>query len=112
MSWIKHIIVDLCVTAIVVIAAFSAATWATWALLVYTPFLVVMKFIGFLAVGFTRTLKRDSGGVPNAVYHLLYAANLSLLAFGGLWLLAGQWAAIWLLSIATEWRLRPTLRAA
>jgi hypothetical protein len=108
MSWLKHVWLDLAVTALIVAATVLQQGWAGWAVLVYTPFMLLLKGVAFTGGGLVRP-KALADPPPDMFYHLLYAANVLLLLMAGQtwrpwWLYAGMWAAIWLLSTRTGTR--------
>lgn len=105
MPWFKHVWLDLAVTALIVAATVLQQGWAGWVVLVYTPFMLLLKVVAFTGGGLTRPTT-PANPPPDWFYHLLYAANVLLLLAAGRtwrlwWLYAGMWAAIWLLSTRT-----------
>lgn len=117
MEWIKDVLVDLAVTVLIVLAALLDLAWARWMVLIYTPFILIAKVLFFLGGHSISKLKQKIVVVPMWFYHALYAINVTVTAgyavFGAgtatqhWWMLAGGWALIWILSIATEARMRP-----
>jgi hypothetical protein len=93
MGWLRHALIDIAATVIILIAVFASQVWALWIVWIYTPFLLLLK-IG----AFTAGVGRSAEGVPDWFYHLLYAANVVVLLFATLYWVAGGWVAIWLLS--------------
>jgi hypothetical protein len=93
MGWLRHAIVDIAVTVIILIAVFASQVWAMWIVWIYTPFLLLLK-IGALTGG----VGRSAEGVPDWFYHVLYAVNVAVLLFAALYWVAGAWVAIWLIS--------------
>lgn len=112
MQWLKHVVVDVTVTLLIVYAATGGAGWARWIVLVYTPFMLVLRVASLL--GRMPAQRRPHGGeaVPIAFYHLLFALNVAVpLAFA--WhVVAAQWALLWILSVAAERRAPATPRRA
>jgi hypothetical protein len=104
MDILKNVWLDLIVTAVIAVAVFTGQEVAYWAVVVYTPFMVLLKIIAFSGRHKPSRFKPQDAGVPLAVYHVLYAANFGLLVFGSLrvsdswWWMAGCWGVIWLLS--------------
>lgn len=107
MKWIKNVLIDVAVTIMIVLAATLDLTWARWVVLIYTPLMLILKIVVFLGSRSLSQLKQKSDGVPIWFYHVLYAANLTVTAIDQWWIIAGGWALIWLLSIASDMRLRP-----
>ena len=118
MPWIKNVLVDLAITVLIVVAAAMDLMWARWIVLVYTPFMLIIKLFVFLGGQSLGQLKQKGDGVPVWFYHALYAVNVAVPAGAALaaagpalrhwWMIAGAWALIWILSIAAETRLRPS----
>ena len=96
MSWIKHVILDLAVTALIIFAVATDAEWARWVVIIYSALMVLLKLAGLR--GPAAGLKLRPTGVPILFYHLLYAVNVVALALGRWWILAAMWLAIWVLS--------------
>lgn len=107
MNLLKNIWLDLAVTAVIAVAVFLDHEVARWAVMIYTPFMVVLKIASFTTRHSPSRIKTKDLGVPVLVYHVLYGANVALLVFGSLnvrdlwWWFAACWAVIWLLSAAT-----------
>lgn len=114
MDWIKHTLVDVAVTILIVLATTLDLEWARWGVLIYTPLMVILKIVALLGSRALGQLKRKGDGVPPWFYHVLYALNVAFsagfaVAGGGgnahqWWVIAGGWALIWVLSIAAELR--------
>lgn len=111
MTWLKEIVIDLVVTALIVLAVVQQVVWAEWIVLIYTPFMLALKALAFFAGGFIGQFKRGGNGVPPLFYHIIYAINVAVLVIFAWWGLAAQWAAIWIISIGIELKARPHLRA-
>ncbi len=98
MPWIKHVLIDLAVTLLIVLGALLDLNWVRWILYVYTPLMLALKL---LAVGSGSFLQQKTGSrdqPPDWFFHLLYAVSFGTLLFVGWWTLGGLWAAVWLLS--------------
>jgi len=108
MGWIKNVVLDLVVTAIVAWWVFSAAEWAYWVILVYTPLMVVLKLVG-LSSGVSMAAAQTKDAAPLWFFHVVYAVNLILLLVGKWWLMVAGWAIIWVLSAIGEAR-KPAVR--
>ena len=113
MEWIKQALIDIAVTVLIVLAATMDWGWARWIVLIYTPLMLILKIVAFLGSRSLGQLKRKGDGVPPWFYHLLYAVNVLVSVGAALtvatqwWLIAGGWALIWGLSIASDVRARP-----
>ena len=119
MQWLKNVILDIAVTVLIVLAATLDVEWARWIVLIYTPFMLILKIL-FVLGGQSLTMLRQSKKivvVPNWFYHTIYAVNVIITAGCALagagaatqhwWMLAGGWALIWILSVVGEMRTRP-----
>lgn len=91
---IRHLVLDLLALVLVAYAAFSRASWAVWAVGVYGGLLLLLKVVALTS---KMRLPRPTDAPPELVYHLLYAASVGLLIFGGLYGLAALWAVVWVL---------------
>ncbi len=111
MDWIKHTLVDLAVTVLIILAVTLDLEWARWGVLIYTPLMVILKIVAFLGSQSLGQLKPKGDGVPVWFYHALYATNVLVAVLDGWWIVAGGWALIWILSIAAEVRMRRPVAA-
>lgn len=117
MAWIKNVLIDIAVTIMIVLAVTMNLAWARWIVLIYTPLMLILKIVVFLGSRSLGQIKRKGDGVPMWFYHALYAVNVA--GSGGYaytttgtdarlwWMIAGGWVVIWILSFASEMRLRP-----
>lgn len=101
MDWIKNAWLDIAVTGVMALAALVHMEWARWAIMVYTPFMLLLKVVAFTNRHSRSKIKPTESGVPEAVYHTLYGANVLLAAYDSWWWIAGCWAAIWILSVVS-----------
>lgn len=104
MSWLKNILVDLLVTAFIIVAVAGGWPWARWVVLGYTGLMLLLKVGALLGRGAVKQLKRTQAGAPTWVFHLLYLVDIVVLALGGWWIAAAGWLAIWLLSYIQQRR--------
>lgn len=101
--WLKHVLLELLVTLVILFAVVSDAAWARWIVLVYTPFMLLLKVIALAGPRLIRTAGAATD-VPDWFWHGNYAVNVALLLAAAWWLPALGWALIWLLSIAAARR--------
>lgn len=99
--WFKEAFLDLVVTGVILLAVMPAFTWARWIVLVYTPFMLLLKLGAWLAAPHLPRLRRSA---PEALFHMLYGLNVLVLLAGRWWGMAAAWALIWTFSIAIERR--------
>lgn len=110
MNWIKNAIIDIAVTIVIGVYAFTGATWGWWIIAIYTPLMLLLKVFGLSSAA--TAVQQKASDVPAWFYHLLYAANLVLLLRAEFYWAAAGWAAIWILSVVAEARRRPKARKA
>lgn len=104
MGWIKHVIVDLVVTLLIVLVSSNVLPeWVDWIVLVYTPFMLVLKAIALFG-GVSKKGKKSEDDPPAWFFHVLYAINFAALLYAGWFITAGQWFLIWLFSFLIEKR--------
>ena len=93
MRWLRHVIVDLLVTACIVAATVFDQAWAAWVVVVYTPLMLLLMAFAFFAPGLAGALGTDKE-VPPIFYHVLYGINVVALALDAQWLVAAGWGAL------------------
>jgi hypothetical protein len=103
-SWLKSVILDIACTAVIAVAVLVEPAWARWFVIIYTPFMLLMK-VAALSVS-RGTIKRSRAGkarqveAPAAFFHVIYGINLALFVLGRWWIMVAAWAAIWALSVS------------
>jgi hypothetical protein len=102
--WLKDVILDLAIAVCVVALALFGAEWAYWVLVIYTPFMVLLKGVAAFAPTMARGKKKVADGPPAWFFHVLYGASVMLLGYSQQWWIAAGWLAIWLLSAVAERR--------
>lgn len=113
MNWLKHVLVDVAVTVLLVVAATLNLEWAHWIILIYTPLMLILKIVAFTGSHALGKAKQKETGVPVWFYHVLYAVNVAASVWAAMkgmehwWLIASGWVLIWTLSIAADVRSRP-----
>lgn len=112
MPWLKSVILDVLCTAVIAVAILLEPAWARWFVIIYTPFMLLMKLA---ALSVSRgTVKRSKTGkagqveAPAAFFHVIYGINVALLALGRWWIMVAAWAAIWALSVLYARRFGPS----
>lgn len=104
MGWLKHVILDLAVTAVILVAVLTGQAWAQWVVWLYTPFMLLLKVGAFFGGSLTAQVRQPD--VPAWFFHGLYAVNVGALLAYGWWLEGAGWALIWALSAADAHRNR------
>ena len=102
MGWLKHVVIDLAVTLVIVVAVVTGQAWAQWIVWIYTPFMLFLKLGALFGGSLTAQIQQPD--VPAWFFHVLYAFNVAVLLFYGWWLGGTGWALIWALSAAAERR--------
>lgn len=100
-TWIKNVVIDLIVTAVILLLVVQGARWAEGAVWIYTVLMVLLKAAALFAGAFGRP---GSYAAPAWFFHALYAVNVGALAVDGRWGLAGLWLLIWAFSVAADRR--------
>lgn len=113
MKWLRHVVVDLAVTSLIVLAVTDVAPWARWFVWVYTPFMILLRTVALVAGGLMPVTRRPQDAPPSWFFHVLFAVNTVVLLAATWWIEGTGWALIWGLSFAAEARTRrPTLARA
>ena len=112
MNWIKHVLVDLMATGLIVAASLQDVAWARWIVLGYTPLMLLLKIAALFMTGLLHLGGPREDAPPHWVFHVLYAVNTAVPLVAGWWLVGGGWALIWALSAAAAFKSRPRLRTA
>lgn len=100
-SGVKHAVVDILVTVLIVAAVTMDLDWARWIILIYTPLILVLKVIAVMGPNM-RVLKASPKEPPRWLLHVLYAVNVVALGIAAWWYLFAGWFAIWILSIVQD----------
>ena len=98
MPWLKNVLVDLAVVALITAATVLDQRWAFVLVAIYTPLMLVLKVLPLLPGALPVKLPHAADTPPTWFYHALYVANVGLLATAQQWVLAGGWLLIWILS--------------
>jgi len=97
MNWLKNALLDIAITVMIALATFGEMQWAWWVVVVYTPFMLLLKIMAFQGRHKRSKIKPTDVGVPTIVYHILYAANVFFAVWDRWWWMAAAWAVIWVL---------------
>ena len=105
MGWLKNVVIDVAVTIIIILVTLNVLPeWADWIVYIYTPFMLLLKALALFS-GVNKIKQKETGDEPPPwFFHALYAINLGALVYAQWWLIAGQWALIWLFSFVIEKR--------
>ncbi|MCH8556637.1 MAG: hypothetical protein LAT84_02390 [Balneolia bacterium] len=98
MHILKNSFVDILVTLFILAAVLSGAEWMWWVVVVYTSLMLLLKFVDYSGVAFSSFKKSGGPEVPQWPFHVLYGANVLILAWSTWYVTAGLWALIWLFS--------------
>lgn len=102
--WIKHVVVDLLMVIVIALATLLDVTAARWAVIIYTPLMLVLKLIALLGGSVMGQFGSAREAPPPWIFHALYSLSIVLFVINAWWIMAAGWAAIWLLSVLTERR--------
>lgn len=104
--WLKHVVLELAVTAFIALATIPELEWARWLTLGYTVLLLAVKAVALIGRNVLKGVATNEK-VPSWFWHANYAVNVALVAADGWWSMTVGWALIWLFSILYEsWRPR------
>lgn len=95
MKWIKQIVIDLLATAVIALAVFYPNVTLTYVVYIYTGLLAVARAFSLFSRNFQAITQRKVAEAPIWVYHLLYALNVIILAYGKWFITAAGWVFIW-----------------
>ncbi len=105
MSWLKNVVVDVMVTLVIILVTNNVIPdWANWIVLVYTPFMLVLKAITLFGGVKPPKSKNSEENPPEWFFHVLYAINIGALLYDQWYITAGQWALIWAFSYLIDTR--------
>ncbi len=106
MKWIKNIILDIVITAALVVLAIFKFGWLELFMMFYTPLMVVLKVAVFFNKSMILAAAKQKDATPMWVMHLIYGVNTFAMIYGQFWILAAEWGAIWLFSWLTDNRIK------
>lgn len=102
MGWLKNAVIDIAVTILIVLVTVNALPeWADWVVLIYTPFILLLKATSFFG-GIKVKPPQGADAPPVWFFHVLYAINVAVLLYSQWWLVGGAWVLIWVLSFLLE----------
>ena len=105
MAWLKNVVVDIVVTILIVLVTSNVLpAWADWIVLVYTPFIFLVKAVALFSGVSKIKQKKPEEEPPEWFLHTLYAINVAALLYAQWWIFAGIWAITWLFSFIQERR--------
>lgn len=112
MKWLQSAVVDIAITAVIVLWVFGILPeWSKWIVYIYTPLIAALKILA-LASGLDKVKSKQTGNEPPSLfYHLLFAINVAALLYAHFAnshmepaILAGIWVLTWILSAISERR--------
>lgn len=101
MTWLKNAVLDIALTALVITAVVTQVDWLRFFIVAYAGIMLFMKIGVYRSDQMTKRLNKKEE-VPAWFNHLLYAIDVAAPLFFGFWLMAGLWAAVWLISFLTH----------
>ncbi|RMF61772.1 MAG: hypothetical protein D6748_00840 [Calditrichaeota bacterium] len=96
MKWLKSVIVDIGVTAYIIISGISQTLWMKYLLIGYTIIMLLLKLITYSNEVVVSRMPKTAA--PIWFFHLLYAVNVVVLLIWHWWGIAAMWMGIWILS--------------
>jgi hypothetical protein len=118
MRWLRHVIIDLVVTALVLAAAATNLVFLRGLVLGYVILMLLLKGATAFGGGAVAGLRTKTPDVPVWFFHLMYAVNVGVPVVAAFvwttpvwwWSIAAGWALIWGLSILSERQAQTTRR--
>ena len=110
MKWLQSAVVDIAITAVIVLWVFGILPdWAKWIVYIYTPLIAALKILA-IATGLNKVNTKQTGNEPPSLfYHLLFAINVATLLYAHFTqqhmepgIMAGIWVLTWILSAVSE----------
>lgn len=101
MTWLKNVVVDILVSAVIIIAVLSKIEWLSIVVIAYTILMLVLKFLAILSDPFMKSVQKGKTKVRQAPLWFtssLYALNVFVLLGFSWYYTAAQWGLIWLFS--------------
>lgn len=109
--WIRHVLLELGITLIIVLATIADLTWARWIVIAYTGLMVLLKIVAVVGSRTLKSIQPTNRNVPTGFWHVNYAVNIFLLAADAWWLMVSAWALIWILSVVYDRQVGPAKQA-
>lgn len=106
MHWLKDVIIDIAITVVILAYAIGQPQWAWWIIVIYSSLMLLLKGAALSSPMLSGMSTKKGQEVPFWFYHILYAVNVFALLTQRWYLMAGVWAAIWILSIASDTQVR------
>ncbi len=100
MKWLKEVVVDVAVTAAIILAVLSPSSWLRYVILGYSLLMLFLKAATLSNEAVLKRLKKSQ--TPVWVFHILYAVNVIVLSVFHWWLVAAIWVGIWGLSFLAQ----------
>lgn len=110
MTWIKHVLVDILMVGVIALATLADVTAARWAVIIYTPLMLVLKVVALAGGGLLGQFRQTQHAPPDWFFHVIYGLSILLLLIGAWWIMAAGWAAIWILSVVADRRVAASRR--
>ncbi|HET6568157.1 MAG TPA: hypothetical protein VFG50_09345 [Rhodothermales bacterium] len=102
MHWLKDVVIDIAITLVILAYALWQPQWAWWIVVVYSSLMLLLKGAALSSPLLTGMSTKKGQEVPFWFYHILYAVNVFALLTLRWYVMAGVWAAIWIMSIAAD----------
>lgn len=96
MKWLKHIIIDILATLVILIVVFQETTFLEYVLYIYTGLMVIARISSFYRIEMRVVTKQKLTDAPVWIYHTLYFLNVFILLFGQFYITSLFWLFIWI----------------
>ncbi len=102
MNWLKSILLDIIVTALILLAVIFRIHWLKIFIMVYSVLIVVIRTAVLFNEDTLRAIFRRIKETPSWPLHVLYGINVIVLLAGSWYIVSILWMFIWILSVLTE----------
>lgn len=90
--------IDILITICIISTLFTDYEAVVIGIYIYTSLILLARLISFFSKNFSQIANKGKNTIPNAVYHLLYLINTSILLYTQEWILSGLWFLVWVLA--------------
>ncbi|HKJ69868.1 MAG TPA: hypothetical protein VKA68_18065 [bacterium] len=102
MNWLKSILLDIVVTALILLGVIFQIYWLKVIILVYSALILVVRTAVLFNEDTLRSLFRRIRETPSWPLHILYGINVVVLLAGSWYTVSLLWILIWIFSALSE----------
>lgn len=97
-NWFNQVILDVLVTALVVISTFWMPVFLLYLFYGYSALLLIIRAITLFSNGTVTSMTQKKNAVPDWFYHVNYFTCTAIFFITMRYVLGSMWAVIWILS--------------